>query len=74
MTIILVLFAVAQLVAPVLLVRFFRWKGILGAFIFTAALHYAFHRAVWPATLRLRARMAQRSFLSSCSRLDLFTA
>jgi hypothetical protein len=43
MTIILTMFASAQLVIPVLLVRFFRWKGTLGAFAFTAALHYAFH-------------------------------
>jgi hypothetical protein len=44
MTIILIMFAAAQLAVPVLLVRFFKWKGILGAFAFTAALHYAFHR------------------------------
>ena len=44
MTIILILFAVAQLVIPVLLIRRFRWQGILGAFAFTAALHYGFHR------------------------------
>jgi hypothetical protein len=44
MTSILILFAVAQLVIPVLLIRRFRWQGILGAFAFTAALHYGFHR------------------------------
>lgn len=44
MTIILIIFAVAQLVIPVLLIRRFRWQGILGAFAFTAALHYGFHR------------------------------
>src|SRR4051794_20826710 len=44
MTIILIIFAAAQLIVPVLLIRRFRWQGILGAFAFTAALHYGFHR------------------------------
>jgi hypothetical protein len=44
MTIVLALFGAAQLVVPVLLILLFRWKGILGAFAFTAVLHYAFHR------------------------------
>lgn len=44
MTIILILFAAAQLVIPVFLIRRFMWQGILGAFAFTTALHYAFHR------------------------------
>ena len=44
MTIILIIFAVAQLVLPVWFIRRFRWQGILGAFAFTAALHYGFHR------------------------------
>lgn len=44
MTIILIIFAAAQLVVPVLLIRRFRGQGILGAFAFTAALHFGFHR------------------------------
>jgi hypothetical protein len=39
MIIILILFVTAQLIGPVLLIRFFKWQGILGAFAFTAALH-----------------------------------
>lgn len=41
---VLIIFAAAQLVVPVLLIRRFLWQGILGAFAFTAALHYTFHR------------------------------
>ena len=44
MTTILIIFAAAQLVVPVLLIRWFRWQGIFGAFALTTALHYAFHR------------------------------
>ena len=44
MTTILIVFAAGQLAVPVLLILLFKWKGILGAFAFTAALHYAFHR------------------------------
>lgn len=40
---ILTAFVIAQLVAPVLLIRRYRWVGILAAFGFTALLHYAFH-------------------------------
>ncbi len=44
MTLILILFVLAQLIGPVLLIRRFKWLGIVGAFAFTVALHYAFHR------------------------------
>jgi len=48
MTTIVILFVAGQLVGPVLLIRFFKWRGILGAFAFTAALHYGFHK-IWVA-------------------------
>ena len=48
MTAIFILFVVVQVIAPVLLILLFKWKGILGAFLFTAALHYTFRR-IWVA-------------------------
>jgi hypothetical protein len=48
MTIILTTFVAAQVIGPVLLIGCFQWRGILGAFALTAALHYGFHR-IWVA-------------------------